>query len=207
VDLFQRGFDTNTGTFSGVGKLLYDVAPDRICYFPSGSIAVEERFLDSDTARKMFFNALPARLACKLLKLQDDLIEQISTTDFADCLRVIVSRLSTEFPFDGSDHIYTVGVKHVLSSVLCVTLSPFASRVMQKSFFHLRTWSTIYTWIQQEGSILPRLDVKPEDPAGNAVSCVGAFLLSEKALVEKIVEISHDFFLMLKRGVKEMKGT
>jgi hypothetical protein len=36
---------------------------------------------------------------------------------------------------------------------------------------------------------------------------VGAFPLSEKALVEKIVQISHNFFLMLKRGAKEMKGT
>jgi hypothetical protein len=67
------------------------------------------------------------------------LIEKMSTTHFADCLRVIVSRLSTEFPFDGSDHIYTIGVKHVLSSMMCAAISPFASSVRQKSFFHLRT--------------------------------------------------------------------
>jgi hypothetical protein len=123
----------------------------------------------------MFFNAVPARLACKLLKLQDDLIEQISTTDFADFLRVIVSRLSTEFPFDGSDHIYTISVKYVLSSVMCATISHFASSVRQKSFFHLRTWSTIYTWTQQEGSILPRLELTREDAQKNAAICLGAF--------------------------------
>jgi hypothetical protein len=158
ISLFQHGFDTEVSTFSGVGKLFYDVAPDRISYIPSGAITIEDRFLDSDTARRMFFSALPARMACKLLTLQDDLIEQISTTHFADCLRVIVSRLSTEFQFDGSDTIYTIGIKHVLSSVMCATISPFASRVGQKSFFHLRTWSTIYAWIQQEGSILGRFD-------------------------------------------------
>jgi hypothetical protein len=199
-DIFANSCDPHSGAYRRPGELWYEIAPERLSLGSARISLVDERFSDSDAGRKAFFNGLSNDMATLLIRLQDDLIEQLATTDLSDCLPRMLSRISKEFIFDSNDSLQVVGVKYVVSSVLVSLLAPYVFALFQKSFFLLKAWSAFHTWISQESRFWKQVDLRGDETMSTLSKCIVTFLLGQPGLVESMVTLPHDVHRVLRYG-------
>jgi ankyrin repeat protein len=191
-------WEPGTGTFESPGDFYYEIAPDRLTIGSSKLSAIDERFSDSEAGRKAFFNGLSRSQATALLRLQDDVLENVSSSNLRFLMHYLIRRISKELLFGANDSLQVTGIKHVISSVLVSLCAPTVFALFQKSFFLLKTWSAFHTWISQEAGLWkqPTWDETRRD----LNKCIVSFLISQPTLVESIVSISHDFCQILRCG-------
>ena len=195
------------GKYNLKGRFLYDIADERIAVKKQHIAKIDEKFTDSDAGRRAFIQALARPMAVLMMKLGDDLLEQVSKTNFCHLVKTIVARLSNEFLFDSNDTLQLVGVKYVLSSVLVSVLLPFASVVRDKTYFFVTSWAGWSTMLSQDKTFNQALNgmLADDDPKDIVSKSIAMFLLGQSSLVESIAQLSHDFYKHLREKYETFK--
>ncbi|OHT07472.1 hypothetical protein TRFO_24290 [Tritrichomonas foetus] len=178
----------------------YTVVAEKVEVAGTRTHFTRKTFVDNDISRLTFLRSLSPNMIERVLTFQDDILSIFLKNDFISFLPKLLNRIHEEFLTGTADPSIISALKHVLSSSLVTVFMPFASSLVGRCDFKLKSWNVFVSWLTSlsNPSIYDfTLDLENK-PRESLSTIIGLFIMLQTEFVERVVDTSklfYDYFL------------